>query len=144
MKKLVLAVGILLIGASLKAAPPGQTYSMTRTSFSASAQNATLFSSHTIQFIGVLVSSQSLGGRFAIYRSTESSFTSLISTQVSVPVGFDVNQVGGEFYPLYDMTNTSYTYVQKIGASETTIFFRCVGETGVGVCPGLKWSGQIK
>lgn len=142
MMKTALLALFFVFGASFaKAAPLQQTYVVTRTSFSASAQNPTMFSSHTIQFIGVLVSSPVLDGRMVIYRSTSSSFTLDVSSQVVINTNL-AKVAPNDVVPLHDLTNTSYTYVQKLGAAETTIFFRCVGETNVGVCPGLRWNAQ--
>lgn len=142
MKKVFLALGIL-IGASL--AHANDKYSNVRVSYSFTTQTpAVLFSSTTIEFVAVHVSSQVLDGRLVIFRSTTSVYTHdvasmvIVNTSYVVPGGINPNQV----VPLYDMRNSSYTHIQKVGAAETSIFFRCIGETGVGNCPGIPYSGQ--
>lgn len=134
---------VLLFGAySVKAAPPGQTFSATRTSFTVNALGPTLFSSATIQFIAVNISSSAGDGRLTIYRSTGPTFTLDVSSQTVIYTGGNINQTGNLSIPLYDLTNTSYTYIQKHGQSEITIFFRCLGQTNVGNCPGLGYTAQ--
>ena len=104
-----------------------------------------MFSSAAIQLIAVNVSSPSnVGGFVTFYRSTSSVFTLEIGTQTTVNTWF-----GGPTYqmpvsiPMYNITNTSYTYMQKAGVGQVTIFFRCLGEySRPGLCPGIKFSGQ--
>ena len=103
---------------------------------------AILFSSAPIQFVGVTVSSPSSGSSVTIFRSTEDAFSNLIASQVHINTDYFTNYSPSTFIPLFNLKNTSYTYINKIGTAKVIYWFNCVGETNLGVCPGMSPSGQ--
>lgn len=144
MKKLLLILGILLGTAQLKAAQVDWNIVPTSTYTILDSGGQQFFSSATIQFVAIQLSSAGAGGGnnfITFYRSTSPSFTQDLSTQVSVNLASTGIQLPFTV-PLYDITNTSYTYYQKGGTAGITIFFRCLNLSRGGVCPGLRTSGQ--
>lgn len=120
-----------------------ENYSIPRTSYSEVATpSAVLFTSAPIQFVGISISSPSPNSLIAIYRSTSAAFTADIGSQTTVSTSY-FNSEQPVFIPLFDMMNTSYTYINKVGTADVTIWFRCASvSSGVGLCPGLRLSGQ--
>ena len=144
MKKLILFLGAFFLISPVKAVVMSNDVPMS--SYSAvDSGGIVMFTSAAIQFIAVNVSSPSLvGGFVTIYRSTNPLFTLDIVTQTSVNTYFGgpVSQQPVSI-PLYNMTNSSYTFIQKSGIGQTTLFYRCptVGSHG-GLCPGISGTGQ--
>lgn len=108
-----------------------------------------LFTSATIKFVGITVSSPAPNGYIALFRSTSPTFLSDQATQTVV--GMDHSPSGPDvFIPLFLTTNSSYTYISKSGTGQATIWFFCrpnskSGQSNVpvqGLCPGLPISGQ--
>jgi len=146
MKKLLAILGLLFLTASVKAATPEEWNYIPMSSWTNVATGGPiLFTSATIQFVGVTISSPSApaGGKIIIYRSTSAAFTLDIATQTTISTEFNTFAAeSNHFIPLFEMKNTSYTYLNKIGDAEVTYWIRCVGKSEIGVCPGLKGSGQ--
>ena len=146
MKKILLALAILGVSSTGRAITPAEYAYVPSSSYSIVATDGPiLFTSAPIQFVGVTVSSPVLGGFMAFFKSTSSAFTADISTWTVVRTEFNIMNAGPNNHtPLFDMRNTSYTYINKVGAAETTIWFRCVGATEIGNCPGLSNLGKSK
>ena len=138
MKKILLTLAVLALGPFAYAAVPSGN-EIPLSSFSATSQPAPfLFSSATIQLVGVTITSPAANGKLIIYFSTSSNYFSAIATKTIVNLSYQVNSVGNQFVPLFDIRNTSFTYLQKIGDALTTIWLRCTGITNEGVCPGIR------
>lgn len=104
-----------------------------------------LFTSASVQFVGVTISSPSDGGigYIAFYRSTSAAFTANLATQTLINTSF--LQTGGPVYiPLFEMKNDSYTYFSKVGLADVTIWLRypAMKKGRVGTYPGLPTSGM--
>jgi hypothetical protein len=140
MKKLLLIASLLFSVNSVHATYGTVTnYEQTFTTYTeASAAGPVMFSSAPIRFLAVSPSTASPNGYLAIFRSTSPTFTADIATQTLIPL------YGNPEVPrmLFDMTNTSYTFINKVGVGGITIWLNCVGRTDVGLCPGLPYSGQ--
>ena len=146
MKKIFLGLGILFLGVKAYAGPidwndiPNSSYT------DVGSPNAIMFSSCPIMFVGVTISSPTPNGGIAFFRSTSPTFTSDITTQTFIGSFYNPNQLADTFVPLFNMKNTSYTYITKPGTAKVTIWFKCPkeGNTSIltGPCPGLTFSGQ--
>lgn len=145
MKKLFLAaLGIVSFWAQAHAITLEEFNYIPVSSFTdASTPGPIMFTSATIQFVGVTVASPSANGYIAFYRSTSPVFTADIATQTVVGTD-DLPANSDVFVPLFEMKNTSYTFLSKVGNAQVTLWFRCPKrlEIAPGVCPGLKYSGQ--
>lgn len=111
----------------------------------AASGGAVLFTSQTVQFVGITVSSPSPNAVLAIFRSTSSIFTPDVATQTLVNMDYQAVNTNPNFVPMFEMRNASYTYINKVGAGKITIWFRCPNnlKPGVlGLCPGMNYSGQ--
>jgi len=82
-----------------------------------------LFSSAAVRFLGINISSPAPNGQIVIFRSTESTFTQFIATQTKVDCNYQAVNTNPATIDLFKITNTSYTYVNRIGACDATIFF---------------------
>ena len=138
MKKILLTLAVLALGPfAFAAAPSGNEIPLS--SFSVTGQPAPfLFSSATIQLVGVTITSPAANGKLIVYFSTSANYFAAITTKTIVNLSYQNNYVGNQFVPLFDIRNTSYTYLQKIGDAITTIWLRCMGITNEGVCPGVR------
>lgn len=142
MKKIILALAVLFTGALAFAESPW-AYPPRSVFFNTASGGPVLFSSASISFIGVTISSPTAAGKIIIYRSTSATFTLDIQTQTIINTQFTDNSGGvNQVIPLYNMTNTSYTYINRTSAAEGTLWFRCVGQDTIGVCPGLNGLGK--
>lgn len=144
MKKLFLVLGLLFLSKPVFATWSEMWTDIPRSSFTAAATvGPMMFSSQTVQIVGVTVSTNSANGRITFYRSTSAIFTPDIATQTWVNTS---NAPLNTFIPLFDMRNSSYTYMSKEGTAEVTIWLHCpdkrVGPDLPGFCPGLKGNGQ--
>lgn len=104
-----------------------------------------LFTSASINFVGVTVASGAPNAYLAIFRSTSATFTADIATQTLIGADFFNTNYGTNFVPLFEMQNDSYTYINKSGNAKMTIWVRCRkrSSTAQGFCPGLTYNGQI-
>jgi len=141
MKKIIFALSFLMGGVLHASGLPEWNY-IPRSSYTEVASGgAVLFSSGPIQFVAITVSSASANSYVAIFRSTSATFTADITTQIAIAT--DAQSIMTTNYiPLYDMLNTSYTYINKVGPSKLIYWIRCPNNNNVGACPGLKSSGQ--
>mgnify|MGYP001568996733 CR=1 FL=1 len=154
MKKIWLGA-LMLFGLSrLYAVEVESKWGVIRTSHTQGATGVApiLFTSATIRFEGINVSSPTPGSAFVLFRSTTGpAFKFDIATWTIVNTDYPANLP----FPgvnLYGIESDSFTYVMHSGGSELTIFFRCkdsvfepynsASGTGYnGLCPGLPWSG---
>lgn len=153
-KKGMMALFLMLAFAGFSSAASKYDEGVTYTSHTAAATAGTiLFTSATVRFIGVTVSSSAENSRIAFFRSTRSILTPDIASQTVVNTGFNTQNTGNNFSPLWDMENSSFTLINKLGTAEVTYFFKCIeydgndsipNKRGVskGLCPGLPWSGR--
>lgn len=145
MKRLFLALGVLtLLSGIARAGTPEEWNYIPYSSFSITATPGTvLFTSATIQFVAITISSPAIGSSITIFRSTSPTFTADITTQAFINTDYSY-MTGSIHLPLYEMKNTSYTYINKVGGAITTIWLRCVPPTKSrnGLCPGLSGTGQ--
>lgn len=145
MKKLLFAFGLLFVSSLAKADSPSEWNYIPITSYTEVATpGPVMFTSATIQFVGVSISSPAPGSSLVIFRSTSAVWTSDISTQTSFSTSYlDLNNAPS-FIPLFEMKNTSYTYINKIGTAKITLWFRCPKrrDTEPGLCPGLGYFGK--
>lgn len=132
MKKIFAVLAVLFLGLVKLHADSGDFGARPISSFTAVATlGPVMFSSGTIEFIGIVVSSPSsvAGGNdnpgVIVYRSTTSSFTNDIATQTRVDTAYTLLNAGGIFIPMFDLTNDSYTYVQITGNAKITTYFKC-------------------
>ncbi len=106
-----------------------------------------LFTSATIQFVGVMIGSPSVNanGFISIFRSTSNVFTNNIATQTLFSTDYLSVNDGPIFIPLFEMKNTSFTYISKAGNAKVTYWIRCVPtpRNRLGICPGLPWNGSL-
>lgn len=129
-KKGLMIAACLLLGGAAHAfdGVPASSYT------SVESPTPIIFSSMTIRFLGAHVSSAAANGYLVIYRSTSPTFNPSLSTQTIIPMYSQTQS-----FPLYDITNTSYTFIHKVGLGQATLFYRCIeNKSGSGVCPGLK------
>ena len=145
MKKIFLGLGILFLGIKAHAGPiiwndtPNSSYT------DVASGGTIMFSSCPVQFVGVWIDSPTLivQSQIVFYRSTSATFTPDITTQTYV----NTEARDPYFKSLFDMKNTSYTYINKVGGAKVTYWFKCPkeGNTSIlmGPCPGLSASGQI-
>lgn len=125
MKKIVLLLGMLALFPAVKGhAEPFDFGGKVASSFSDVATNGpVMFASGTIRFVGAIISSGSSNGVIAIYRSTASVFTADLSTQTRINCSFSAINTNPNTVDFYGMENDSYTYVQRVGGCEATLFF---------------------
>lgn len=138
MKKILLSLGLLLLGSLAHAGLPEWNY-IPRSSFTSAGNPGVMtFSTVPIQFVGMTVGVKATGN-VAIYRSTSPTFYAGITTQTVMDTGDQTY-----FFPMFDMRNTSYTYIYKSGGAAVTLWFRCVGTTKdqEAACPGLSVTGR--
>ena len=148
MRKLLLALGVLFLGVKVHAGPiawndiPNSSYT------DVGSGGNIMFSSCPTQFVGVTIASPSANGFIAFYRSTTSIWTPDLSTQTIIGTDYNPFNQSTIFVPLFDMRNTSYTHINKVGVAKVTYWFKCTKENSsaanTGLCPGLGYSGQGK
>lgn len=146
MKRLILAILFFGIAGKLHAISQDEFNYIPITSYTeASTPGTILFTSASVNFVGVTIASPSANAYIAIFRSTSPTFTADIATQTIIGADYQSINTGGDFIPLMEMQNDSYTYINKSGPSKMTIWIRCRKRsiTSPGVCPGLPSSGQI-
>lgn len=132
MKKIMAVLGILFLlgGISAKARADGfdfggkviSTFSDVATGASQSG-TPVMLASGTIRFIATVISSGASNGSITIYRTTSSVFTADISTQIRYSCGFLTTNTNPNPIDMFGMENDSYTFIQRIGACEATLFF---------------------
>lgn len=105
-----------------------------------------LFASAPLQLIGVSVSSPVPNSYVTFWRSTSPAFTTDITTQTVIYTGWNAGSSGPAFMPMFEVKNASYTYFQKVGAAQVTIWFRGtrkgMSEPGIATFPGLGPNGK--
>lgn len=150
MRKLLLVVGGIfaaVCGASAAPTPADWNYIPLSSYTDVTTPGPILFTSATIQFVGITVNPSSATGTgyVALYRSTTPVFTSDIATQTLVNTAYQSYLQAPIFIPLFEMKNTSYTFLSKTGNAQVTLWIRCVPPTKArtGICPGLPWNGSM-
>ena len=152
MKKLLVVLAILLFSKSAQAIMPEEFNFVPHTSYTEVATPGTiLFTSATINWVGITIDSPSAlgtGGLIAIQRSTSATFTpNLITTMTKIITDLTMTQTYPAFIPLFELQNTSYTYLTKVGIASVNYWFRCLERdrhpTPInGLCPGVDPSSQ--
>lgn len=147
MKKTLLAIlGLLSLGGGAHAASPVDWNYIPISSYTDVATAGTImFSSSPIQFVGITISSPAPNSYVAFYRSTTPVFTAEIATQTLVVTNWASFNNSPVFIPMFEMKNTSYTFISKVGNAQVTYWFRCLPNSKglrVGICPGLPWDGD--
>lgn len=145
MKKLFLLLSVLSLPAICHATWNEMWNDVPISSYTDSATpGPILFSSQTIRFTGMTISSAIPNSYVAFYRSTTPVFTADIATQTLIYTGWNPASSNATFIPLFEMTNASYTFISKVGLAQVTFWFHCTDKRGnaPGFCPGLKASGQ--
>src|SRR3990167_1958095 len=145
MKKWLVLVGVLLTTVTLSLA---SEYDNVVTSQSASpTPGFVLLSSASIRFLGAnhsYATTSSTAG-FALARSTTSTYDPLvIATQTIVNCNNITSNSGTMTVDLFGITNTSYTFINRFGNCDATLFFTFpfgTLETN-NVVPGLPYSGR--
>lgn len=128
MRNILLSLGILFLGTSLYA-----VRSSSHTS--ATTAGSVLFTSAPIRITGITVG-DSAAGRLSFFKSTSAAFTFDLSTFTSVETDTP------NYYPVFGSNSSSFTYINKSGAADVTIWFDCIGKTRLGICPGTQKYGQ--
>lgn len=150
MKKLLfLIVGILALGTRVHAMDPEELMYVPYSSYSDVSTNGNMmFSSASVQFVGITISSPAPSSFLAIYRSTSASWTPDISTQVFIWTDYAGNNGGPQYVDLFGMRNDSYTHINKAGGAKVILWIQCPrprlknNERPWGFCPGLATNGQ--
>lgn len=105
-----------------------------------------MIASAPISLVAIMVSSPAAGGNITIYRSTSATFTTDITTMVTVNCDYNIASLGVMDIPFFDIESSSYTYMIKNGACKTTVLFRWIApelmDEGRAKVFGLKQSGQ--
>lgn len=145
MKKLFLfLLGFAALAVPVHADPTDWNY-IPRSSYTeASNAGIVLFSSRSIQWVSVIISSPAPNSYLAIWRSSSPTMTPEISTSVLLATDYAGVNTGPTQVSLFEMKSASYTYIQKVGAAKIIMWFRCVGrkETDLGICPGIGDTGR--
>lgn len=104
-----------------------------------------MLTSATVQFAGITISSPAPNSYIAIFRSTTPVFTANIASQAVICTDYYAPNTGPTFVDMFDMKNTSYTYINKVGTAKIIYWFRCPPPTKQrnGFCPGLPWNGSM-
>lgn len=146
MKKLFLSLFAFLALAGYVKAGTEDWNNVAITSYTeASTVGPVLFTSATIQWVAVTISSPAPNSYLAIYRSTSASFTADITTQALISTGAsDLTGDGAMTIPLYEMRNTSFTYWNKSGNAKLILWYRYppMPKGRAGNNPGLSGSGN--
>lgn len=101
-----------------------------------------MFSTGPTKFEAILISSPAPNSHFAIFRSTIPWLISNLATQTLVSTSYTNANQAPVVIPLFGITNTSYTFISKVGTAKVTLFFRLIGGTANVTPPGLTASGQ--
>jgi hypothetical protein len=137
MKKLILSLFVLTITSPLFA---GFRDMRVSSYTDIDTSGPIMFSSAPMQFIAITISTPAPNSFVSFFRSTSPVFNAFLTTQTKVNTwNGNVNYI-----PMYDMYNESYTFMNKVGNAEITIWYECTGLTSLGVCPGLDRNGGRK
>src|SRR3990167_6297539 len=145
MKKLMLLLFTVVAGLApfVHASDESVEGYVTISSWSVSdSRGPVMFSSGTIQFVGVTIYSPAVAGYISFYRSTSSVFTNDIATQTMIACNWSSVNTNPVFIPLFYMSNSSFTYVQRNQACNATIWFKWPDLSSNPVKVGLPWNGQ--
>src|SRR5437868_184923 len=98
-----------------------------------------MFTSATIQFVSIIISSTAPNSYLAFYRSTSSAFTANLDTQVLINTDYQTYSNGPTYVPLEDIRNSSFTYFSKVGTARVMMLIRCIRTKldAPGICPSL-------
>lgn len=148
MRKIFLFIAAILLGNTLvHARMPQELQYVPYSSYTDVSTNGNMmFSSATIQFDAITISSPSPNSSITIYRSTSPTWTPDISTEVFI----NTDYVGSHptSIDLYGFKNSSYTHINKVGNAKLIFWVQCpqpilkLNEFPWGFCPGLPWNGQ--
>lgn len=144
MKKLSLILGILFLAGKAHAIVKEEFNYIPYSSFTDVATPGTiLFTSASINLVGVTIASGALNSYLVIYRSTSDAFGANVATQTLIDLNSNVSNFNNQFVPLFEAKNDSYTYINKVGTAKITIWTRCNQKMGgrAGNCPGLPTGG---
>ena len=148
MKKLFVAIALAFIPALSHAGIEADNYIPISSYSDVATPDVVMFTSASVKFIGVQISSPAANGYLVFYRSTTSVFTANLATQTLILTDYLPYNQGSVFVPLFEMENTSYTFMSKVGAARLTIWMRCKDSQYApnskykGFCPGLGTSGM--
>lgn len=149
MKRLILIALILMTG-KVYAGLPEWDYPPSSSYTAGATPGPIIFSSVPYRFLAIVVSSQATGSSVAFFRSTSATFLPTLATQTLVSTELSLNGPPVLYVPLYGMTNTSFTYINKIGEGKITIIGQCIGgvtrtsgnlQDTAKQCPGLNANG---
>lgn len=139
MKKIIFAIAFLFSLSYAKADDPGQACTTCLSSYTIGATGgAILFTSATINFIGITISSSAPNSYVAFYKSTSAVFTADISTLTSLATDYQSQNNNSSLVPIPWMANSSYTYINKVGGAILTYWFKCYPSVkgNLGLCGG--------
>lgn len=138
MKKLILIAALLLGGIASKVQAGPASWEYTHSSFTnVATAGPIMFTSHTIQWVGVGISSGVPGSFVSFFRSTGPTFTPDLSTMTIIRTETSPLVAHMEFVELPEIRNSSYTFINKVGTAELTYFYKCIGVSDIGRCPGI-------
>lgn len=151
MKKVLLAVAAILVMGAPALAFVAEEYNRVALSSYTDAQTfqggPVMFSSAPITFEAINVASAVPNSYITIWRSTTPTFTNDLATQTVINTGPVTPGAFMQPVPLYNITNTSYTFIQKVGQAQVTIFYRrgpAKTDSGQSTFPGLRGVGNSR
>lgn len=145
MKRMILAFALFFSFCNVSFAGMAEDNYLTKSSYTeAETPGPVMFSTGPTRFEAIVISSPAPNSHFVIFRSTIPWMISNLATQTLVSTSYSNFNQAPVAIPLFGITNSSYTFISKVGTAKVTLFFRLVGGNNNVTPPGLNVFGEQK